>query len=61
MHYTFNEYEQPLVVWLKEHELDVLTDCLARMPFYPKDWDLIDVVDDNYPDVYNYYCERREP
>jgi hypothetical protein len=55
--YVLNEEEKMLATWLEPNHPDILIDLLKRKPDYPNNWDLVDIMDDNYSDVYHYYCE----
>ena len=58
MNYQYNQYEKPLVDWLTNNHPDVLKDIQSMQPNYPENWDLVDIMDDHYSDIYHYYSEH---
>ena len=46
-----------LSIWLAKEHPDVLIELIKMKKDYPEDWNIVDRCDDNYEDLYHYYCE----
>ena len=56
----YNEQEQALKDWLEKNHPDVLQELeeiLANPPGHQQRYDLVNLCDDEYPNLYFYYCE----